>query len=391
MVHPSSDAGPSRAARHGRLRPSTSAGVLVATCLVAACSGTAAPQASASVATQATSTSTTGAPASAAGSMILDARDLARVRAGAVASLVPQCDKNLGYVPRPLADLAPEPHYTATGANAPSESHQRLSADSGMAYQQALCYLTTGKIRYAKVAQNIIDAWATTLTSASTTSGRSEIAFDMTPMTAAATWVRGANGWTGARYGRFLTSVAIPATREVMAHQKNHGLWGTLFQASAAVYLGDRTLLAATRARWQVLMKEEVAADGTMTAEIQRSDTSNYMGGPTKGKKGLAYTHYALLPASVSAKIFADQGMPVWSSAGGVLLGKAYAKAAGWTLRPQTFPYYASNHGQLDGVRSAGYFSLLQKYYPSKDGAAVLAQGNLTGDPFRLLQLFPVR
>ena len=76
------------------------------------------------------------------------------------------------------------------------------------------------------------------------------------------------------------------------------------------------------------------------------------------------YKRQFLLPASLAAKIFADQGQAVWQSGAGKLLGAAFDRAAAWTLHPETFPYYASNNGQLQGIRNLSYFALLRRYYP---------------------------
>ena len=159
--------------------------------------------------------------------------------------------------------------------------------------------------------------------------------------------------------------------------------------SSAYAYLGDKAGLDKSHARWNELMRDSVSADGSMLHEIERSATSNWIGGPDKGIKGMAYTHYALLPASLSAKIFADQGQPVWKTPEGQLLKSAFDKAAAWTRHPETFPYYASNNGKLEAVRNAAYFALLQNYYPNKDAEAVLNDGEKVGlNGFYLLELF---
>lgn len=322
--------------------------------------------------------------------ILLSASDVARLKKSSskFADIINQCDGAMSYQAKPVTDLAAARHYSSTGANAPDTASKVLEADSQQAYKFALCYVITGQTKYANAAQKIIDAWSTTLKSASTISGKDSLAFFMTPMTPAASWVRGVNGWSGNTYANFLKNVGLPNTKVVIAHEHNHGLWGVWYQASAAIYLGDKGLLTQTEARWQVLMQQETASDGTMTNEVQRSDTSDYTGGPDKGKKGLAYTNYALLPATLAAKTFADAGQPVWNSPGGVLLGKAYAKAAGWIINPKTFPYYASNNGQLEGVDTAAYAAILQHHYPNANGETLLKNHMLTGDGYLLTRLF---
>ena len=255
-----------------------------------------------------------------------------------------------------------------------------------MAYRAGLCYLLTADPRFAATAQRILDAWAGTLRQVATPQGKADANFNLPYMIMAASWVRGVGGWHSAPFDQFLRTTVLPVSQA--ANPNNHGLWGVLLNASAAAYLGDAPRLRAARARWQQLLRGEVAADGSLPQEMQRSGTTNWRGGPDKGSKGLAYTHYALLPASLTAKIFADQQQPVWHTPGGQLLQAAFGQAAAWTLRPNTFPYFASNGGHLEGVRNAAYFALLLHYYPNQDAEAVLRQGNVGMNGFWLLELF---
>lgn len=135
-------------------------------------------------------------------------------------------------------------------------------------------------------------------------------------------------------------------------------------------------------------MAGEVKSDGTMPNEMARSDSSDYRGGADKGIRGMAYTHFTLLATSMAAKVFADAGHPVWTTAGGALLRRAFEKAAAWTSDPKTFPYYASNDGKLQGVRSASYFALLDRFYPDQTAEGVLKAGKISSDGFFLQQIF---
>ena len=324
------------------------------------------------------------------GPVLLNSADLARIRAqakaGGYATFLNNCDSRLSAPPRPVARLAPAPHYTATGTNAGDADTQALSDDAQNAYRMGLCYLLTGDAKYAAGTQRILDAWAKTLVSAPNDQGKNGINFNLPSMIIAASWVRGAGGWNSASFDRFLKKVVLPAANSDKPN--NHGAWGVLLEASAASYLGDEALLQETRARWRSLVRGAVDRKGVLYREITRSNTSNYNGGPTKGIKGLAYTHYFMMPATVAAKIFADAGKPVWETPEGALFRAAYAQAAAWTLRPQTFPYYASNKGKLEGVRTAAYFNVLQHVYPNKDAAQVIAEGQLGLNGFMLNELF---
>lgn len=301
-------------------------------------------------------------------------------------AVITQCDRQLSRTPHPVTRLALANHYSATGTNHASQAANTLAPDARAAYLAALCYLVTGQARYASHAQSIMDAWAATLTSAPTLQGKDAITVDMPYMVGAAIWVRGANHWNSAPFAAFLHNVVLPNT--LIRNPNNHGMWAVLLEASIASFTGDSSLMGSAQARWEQILRGEVGADGVMPREARRSDTSNYHGGPDRGIKGIDYTHYTLLPASLAAKIFADAGRPVWATPGGNLLRLAFAKAAAWTLDPQSFPYYQGAAANLIGVDNASYFPLLLRYYPNADAAQVVASGKITADGFKLTLLF---
>lgn len=333
-----------------------------------------------------------GAPKTATGNLVLvNETEIRRLRANekVAAEIIKVGTKQLDYVASPVADMAPAPHYDAKGVNpnAKADPGKALAADALVAYRAGLCYLLTDDARFAANAQRIIDAWATTMTDVTTQQGKFNVSSNMPFMILAASWVRGANNWDSSAFDKFLPAVVLPASTAQSSN--NHGFWGILMESSAYAYLGDKNGLDKAHARWNELMRSAVAADGAMIEEVERSATNNWRGGPDKGIKGLAYTHYALLPASLSAKIFAEAGQPVWKTAEGQLLKSAFARAASWTRNPATFPYYASNNGKLKDVRNAAYFALLDNYYPNKDAEAVLNDGEKVGlNGFYLLELF---
>jgi hypothetical protein len=102
----------------------------------------------------------------------------------------------------------------------------------------------------------------------------------------------------------------------------------------------------------------------------------------------MSYTHYTLTPTVAAAHIFELQGQAVWKTPQGGKLGTAYRKAAAWTLHPETFPYYASNGGKLNGLNNTAYFVMLQGYYPNDDGARVIAGSKGPGDTLGWLLAF---
>lgn len=320
---------------------------------------------------------------------LMEPADVQRLRTQSPADLqqlIKTCQGQLNYQGRAVATLSPGPHYTAGGPTEPEAEVKQLANDANAAYRNAVCYVATQDARYARTTQRILDNWASTLRRVDNRQGQNVLNFNMPFMIVAASWVRDANQWDSRNFDQFLRNFVLP--RSMSNTGNNHGFWGVLMDTTGAVYLGDRSKLQAAHQRWRVLVNETIDQNGVMPHEIQRSDTSNWTGGPTKGAKGIAYTHYALQPASVTAQLFAQAGMPVWQTAEGARLQKAFAQVAHWTRQPETFPYYASNKGKLEGVRQASYFKILQRVYPNADAAAVIREGNFIADRFLLKTLF---
>jgi hypothetical protein len=300
--------------------------------------------------------------------------------------LIKRCGQSLDYVPSPASSLSPPPHYTSSGENTAPNTSKPFEHDAQVAYREAACYLISGDETYATTSQRILDAWARTLRNFPTKQGQDALNFDAPYMVIAASWVRNANHWNSVSFDQFLKDTVLPNV--IVQNENNHGMWGVLLEASGGVYLHDDATINNARQRWNKLLAGAIDQNGALTREIQRSDTDNFHAGPDKGKKGMAYTHYFMLPASMSAKIFADAGQSVWHTDQGELLQAAFYKAASWTLHPETFPYYASNHGNLPGIRSVSYFALLLKEYPCPDAQSVLKHGKIGQDGFLLAELF---
>ena len=297
-----------------------------------------------------------------------------------------QCGTPLTYKPKPVSTYAPPRHYTETGPSEKTEEQERLKSDSIAAYKLALRYRLTGDIKYATASQRVLDAWARTLKTVTSPQGKSGMNFNMPYMIIAASWVKDASKWDQTSFKNFISTTVLP--HSAFENPNNHGLWAVFLETSAGIYLGDDKRVSRARARWGEILKGAVGPDGTFIREIQRTDTINYSSGPGKGIRGMAYTHYAMLPASMAAKLFADAGYPVWKTSEGVLFGKAFCKAAAWTLNPESFPYYESNQGRLQGVREGSYFPLLLKHYPCPDAEAVIKQGDFGATAFVIQELF---
>ncbi|MFZ6862356.1 alginate lyase family protein [Undibacterium sp. Ji67W] len=295
-----------------------------------------------------------------------------RAQPARTAALIHHCDKEIDIAASPVSTFAPPPHYTSDGV-VETDASKRFASDGAMAWRAALCYVVTQNPRYAKHAQAIIAAWADTLREVKSEQGVSEINFDLPQYILAASIVRGVEHWDDKSFRHLMTDIALPLSH--INRKNNHANWGVFLNSAIAAYTGNRSLLDHSRDRWLALMDSEVAPDGSLPLEICRSDTNDYCGGARKGINGLSYTHYTLLPTTAGARIFDLAGRSVWQTPQGNKLASAYRMAAAWTLRPETFPYFDSNGGHLNGVRNAAYFALLQRIYPNDDGAQAINSG----------------
>lgn len=321
--------------------------------------------------------------------MLVREQDFAYLRRnqGTLTAFLNRCANEINHVPEPVKDLAPAPHYNEQGVNTSVSSGAIFSRDVRVAYRLAIRYRITREKEYALNALRIIDAWANTLTAVGTRQGEADLNFNSPHMILAAYWAQVCGEWDNQSFKNLLRNAVIPHTTS--DRKNNHGHWGVLTEVCAGGYLGDEELLKKAKNRWEELLINGVDENGEMPLERDRSATSNWHGGPDKGKKGIAYTHFTLLPASHAGKIFEDLGYPSWSTAGGKKLEQAYAVAAKWTNDPTTFPYYESNDGKLDGVRDAAYFALLNRVYTNADAKKALAVGNLGSNGLQTLELFP--
>lgn len=299
------------------------------------------------------------------------------------------CAGGLRLQSHPIADFSPPPHYTATGPrdDRTNASEPTLRRDTKAVYQLALCYELSKDTRYSTKAEAILDGWAGNTKVIGTEQGKDGFNFFFSYALMGAYLLHHDADWPGTRLNSFVRDLVVPVNNA--ARENNHGNWGVLLLAASAVYLDDAALLDQARNRWLQLIHSEAAPDGSLPREICRSDTSDWCGGPTKGIKGMAYTHYALEPATVAAEIFLNQGRDVYSTPEGALLCKAYNRAAHWTLHPETFPFFNDNHGKLLGLYNVSYFYILQQRCPNPDAAAVLKQhGAEVADPFEFHVLY---
>ena len=299
------------------------------------------------------------------------------------------CDAGLRLQSKPVVDFSPPPHYGPNGPEPTTDESPvpTLKRESLAVYRLALCFEISKDPKYSSKAEGILDGWAATTTKIGTDQGKDAFNFYFPYALMGAYILRHDANWSDQAFPTFVWKVVIPANNAAKAN--NHANWGVLLLAASGGYLDDPAILKQARSRWLELMRSQVAADGSLPLEICRSDTSDWCGGVTKGIKGMAYTHFTLEPTAIAAEIFQNEGMSVYSTPEGQLLCKAYRRAAQWTLHPETFPYFESNHGKLEGLDHVDYFYILQERCPNPDGAAVMIKyGAHTADPLDLRTLY---
>jgi hypothetical protein len=299
------------------------------------------------------------------------------------------CEAELTLESHPVADYSPEPHYGPTGTVTQSEDapERRLRRDSLAVYDLALCAEISHDRRFTSKAEQILDGWAHTTKRIGTEQGTYGFNFYFPYALMGAHLLAKDTNWHSDDFAKFVREMVVPVNHS--DRPNNHGNWGVLLLATSGGYLHDQGMISHARQRWLELMHTQVAEDGSLPLETCRSNTSNWCGGPTKGIKGISYTHYALFPTTIAAEIFRNLGQDVYSTPEGQILCKAYAKAAAWSLHPETFPYFSSNDGKLDGVHNVDYFYVLQNRCPTAEGPTVLNQFGATApDPLRLRAIF---
>lgn len=299
------------------------------------------------------------------------------------------CSSALKLESHPVEDFSPPPHYDSKGPrpegeNAPVATLQR---ESLAVYRLSICFEISKDPRYSAKAEGILDGWASTTRRIGTLQGADAFNFYFPYALMGAYALRSDAGWQSDRFNRFVKEIVLPANNA--DKQNNHGNWGVLLLATAGAYLHEEKIVADARNRWMELLRSQVADDGSLPLEICRSDTSNWCGGPTKGIKGIAYTHYTLHPTVIAAEVFRNLSQSPYATAEGSLLCNAYERVAFWTLHPEDFPYYKSNNGNLEGVRAVDYFFILEQRCHVAGGAlAVEKFGAVAPDPLALRSLY---
>nr|WP_286349431.1 alginate lyase family protein [Helicobacter sp. NHP21005] len=268
------------------------------------------------------------------------------------------------------------PHYTETGERKADFCTKEFKRSAGLAYDLALGFHTSGKMEYAQRAQEILNQWAQSLHIVGSKEAKNLINFYMPYMDMAYLFIR----------AKFPSPAFEHFVRHMLEYARlnkdnNIGAWSVLFVVSGALVLNDHALLLKMAHQWQAWLLNAIDDHGVMVKEMVRSNTADYNGGPTKGIKGIGYTHFALTPISVAGQLLAENGFDLWHTSAAQKLFKAYDKAAQWVLAPTSFPYYQPG---LMGVHKNAYFLLLNQYFKSLAGQEAIKQDGFKADRFRL-------
>ncbi len=274
------------------------------------------------------------------------------------------------------AQLNTLPHYTPTGERKADPCSAEFKRSATLSYDLALGFLTSGKQPYAQRAKEILEQWAQSLEVVGSKEAKNLVNFYMPYMNMAYLFIR----------AKFPSPIFERFSHNMLAYARtnkdnNIGAWSVLFELSGALVTHDRDLLLRMAQQWQSWILNAIDENGVMAKEIVRSNTANYNGGPTKGIKGIAYTHFALKPISIAGQLLAENGFDLWHTHAAQKLFKAYDTTARWVLNPKSFPYYQPN---LIGIHHNAYFLLLNKYFKSLAGQEAIKQDHFKRDRFRL-------
>ncbi|MCB9501606.1 MAG: alginate lyase family protein [Deferribacteres bacterium] len=244
-----------------------------------------------------------------------------------------------------------------------------LRDEANAAYAMALCYRVTGQEKYARSAVRIINAWATEIESMSRKDDSMlSFSYHFPALIFAADLLRDEISlWPKEQqevFSEFLRNKALPMN--TMSRENNWGNWGLVLAVSCAAFLKDEVLFAECAERWKYFIEHQIAADGHLPHEVKRSE----------GMRGIWYSHFSLMPQTIAAEILRVNGMDLYdyTSPSGHTLKQAYEKIAGWTRKPDDFPYWKGDPVKLTGVRYFSYFEILNAHWPNDDAAALLTE-----------------
>lgn len=308
------------------------------------------------------------------GPVLLTEQRLATLRSRIAADTEPTASAYRALKREADADLQRHPHvpehWHVPGFYHDAEGHRRAKAglqeDANAVYRLALVYRMTDDEQYAKVAANLIHAWATGIQSASTKADSTlSFSYHFPAMVIGASLLRGSPHFTAERqaaFEEFLREKALPLN--TMNRSNNWGNWGLVLVLSIGAYLDDEALLEAGTQRWKEFIDEQIDDKGHLHHEVTRSG----------GQRGIWYSHFSLMPQTIAAEILRVRGVDLYDyvSPQGRSLRRAYEQLVPWVVDPSTFPYWKKDPAQLRGVTYYSYFEILDGHWPSEQANALL-------------------
>lgn len=273
-------------------------------------------------------------------------------------ALVEYADDNLDRVPRVLKEWYVPGYYV--DADGHKNAKNGLRDDANAAYALALCFRMTGEMQYARAAVSLIDAWVTGIQIMKyEDDSKLSFSYHFPAFIYAADLIRDEEVWSmdqQAAFTDFLRNKALPMN--TMEVSNNWGNWGLVLAVSCAVYLQDEDLLNHCAERWKFFIEHQIAADGHLHHEVNRS----------KGKHGIWYSHFSLMPQTIAAEILKVNGYDLYNykAPGGSTLKLAFDIVAVWTQKPENFPYWKGDPKDLIGVQYFSYFEILNRHWPNK-------------------------
>lgn len=274
-------------------------------------------------------------------------------------------DRELDREPHVLKEWYVPGYYRDAKGHAGAK--RGLQDDANIVYQQALCYRMTGDEKYARAAVRIVHAWATQVESTSKKDDSTlSFSYHFPAMIFGADLLRVAESFSPEsrlRFRTFLREKALPLN--TMNARNNWGNWGLVLAMAIATYLDDQALFDRGVKRWKDFIDQQVSEDGHLHHEVKRSG----------GMRGIWYSHFSLMPQTIAAEIARVNGVDLYEYASprGRTMRRAFDVLAGWTRRPETFPYY-NDPKKLRGVTYYSYFEILNAHWPNADAAALLEQ-----------------
>jgi len=347
----------------------------------------------------------------------------------------------LSFVPNPPTIFKASSSYTEEGSEENPDS-LRISRPAQIAYRSALLYRITKDVAYAKRTQDIIDAFTDTMTGIDGDVAQGIIGFHFLYFVIAGDWVRDVNGWGGNRFSTFLKETILPASRS--GYKNNIASWWCALEAGIYAYRlnndtvfdSDKAGMENARKTWKAQILKQVCRklpsatakinysyssacslsfvrdrnfanlEWTLPDEITRSTTNNFHGGETKGRKGISYTHFGMLPWTLAAEILYKKGYNCYKTTEAGYFENIFTKVVGWVDKPSTFPYAKITVGktttdqtaQLLNVKQCSYFALLQQRLKGTSKAnkdarlkakeLLSTNGAILGDHYQLDLLF---